>query len=106
MPSIHETATVTSKGQITLPKSIRQALGIDVGGKVSFELQGETVIVTRAAVVAHEDPAIAGFLRLLEQDIRAGRQITDLPEPLLRKMVATLDQPVDPNAEIEGDVEL
>jgi antitoxin PrlF len=106
MPSILEIATVTSKGQITLPKSIRQALGIDVGGKVLFELQGETVIVTRAVDVAHEDPAIAGFLRLLEQDIRAGRQIMDLPEPMLRKMVATLDQPVDPNAEIEGDVEL
>jgi len=28
MPVIHEIATLTSKGQITLPKSIRQALGL------------------------------------------------------------------------------
>ena len=34
MPSIHELATLTSKGQITLPKSIRQALGVTTGGKV------------------------------------------------------------------------
>lgn len=106
MPSIHESSTVTSKGQITLPKSIRQALGIDVGGKVAFELRGGKVIVTRADDSIHEDPAIAGFLHLLEQDIQAGRHITELPEDLLRKMVATLAQPVDPNAEIEGDVEL
>lgn len=33
MPVIHEVATITSKGQITLPKPIRQALGVDYGGK-------------------------------------------------------------------------
>ena len=38
MPAIHEVATITSKGQITLPKPIRQALGVDYGGKVAFEL--------------------------------------------------------------------
>lgn len=106
MPSIHETATVTFKWQITLPKSIRQALGIDVGGKVTFELHGETVIVTRATDAAHEDPAIAGFLRLLERDIRSGRQINDLPKPLLRQMLAAAEPPVDLHAEIEGDVAL
>ena len=34
MPVIQELATVTSKGQITLPKSIRQALGADAGSKL------------------------------------------------------------------------
>jgi len=28
MPAIHQVATITSKGQITLPKPIRQALGV------------------------------------------------------------------------------
>jgi antitoxin PrlF len=40
MPSIHAVATITSKGQITLPKPIRQALGVGVGGKVAFDLRG------------------------------------------------------------------
>ena len=31
MPHIHEVATLTSKGQITLPKPIRQALGVTTG---------------------------------------------------------------------------
>ena len=30
MPEIHEVATLTSKGQITLPKPIRQVLGVDL----------------------------------------------------------------------------
>ena len=37
MSIIHEIATMTAKGQITVPKSIRQALGADAGTKVTFE---------------------------------------------------------------------
>lgn len=30
------TATVTSKGQITIPISVREALGIDTGSRIEF----------------------------------------------------------------------
>lgn len=30
------TATITSKGQITIPSSVREALGVDVGDRVHF----------------------------------------------------------------------
>jgi AbrB family looped-hinge helix DNA binding protein len=30
------TATLTSKGQITLPKTVRQRLGVEAGDKVEF----------------------------------------------------------------------
>jgi AbrB family looped-hinge helix DNA binding protein len=30
------TATVTSKGQITIPKSVREGLGVDAGDRVEF----------------------------------------------------------------------
>ena len=79
MPHIHEVATLTSKGQITLPKPIRQALGIGVGGKVAFELRGSEVVVTRAADGTHQDPAIESFLALLENDLQAGKNLTTLP---------------------------
>ncbi|CAM5779587.1 hypothetical protein CCAE64S_00372 [Castellaniella caeni] len=55
MPAIHEVATLTSKGQITLPKSIWQALGADTGSKLAFELRGDEVVVTRADA-EHDDP--------------------------------------------------
>jgi antitoxin PrlF len=38
MTSIETVATIATKGQITLPKSIRQALGVDSGDKVKFHL--------------------------------------------------------------------
>ncbi len=106
MPVIHEVATITSKGQITLPKPIRQALGVDYGGKVAFELQGSQVIVTRAEVDEHEDPAIGSFLALLEADIRLGKNVGPLPADLVEAMLATLSNPVDLDAAIEGDVAL
>ena len=40
MTNIQELATLTSRGQITLPKFVRQALGVAIGGKVAFELHG------------------------------------------------------------------
>jgi AbrB family looped-hinge helix DNA binding protein len=38
--------TVTSKGQVTIPKQVRDAMGIRPGAKVVFELnsQGERVL--------------------------------------------------------------
>jgi antitoxin PrlF len=104
MPGIHEFATLTSKGQITLPKSIRQALGVDTGGKVAFELREGEVVVTRAGT-GHRDPAIAAFLDLLEGDIRKGRNVGTLPPKLARAMLANTGHGT-PDEDIEGDVAL
>ena len=106
MPNIHEIATVTSKGQITLPKPIRQALGIQSGSKIAFDLSGDCVIVTRIESVEHEDPAIGAFLTLLENDIRTGKNISSLPNDLARSMMDSIHKRVDFNADIEGDVSL
>jgi antitoxin PrlF len=105
MPNIQELATLTSKGQITLPKFVRQALGVDTGGKVAFELRGDEVIVTRAET-EHEDPAIGAFLHLLEADIRQGDNIQRLPDELAQAMLANLKRPVVFDEVIEGEVAL
>ena len=34
------TVSVTSKGQVTIPKRVRQALGITPGSKVEFNIEG------------------------------------------------------------------
>ncbi|MEY4001735.1 MAG: hypothetical protein RI968_853 [Pseudomonadota bacterium] len=106
-PVIHEEATLTSKGQLTLPKSIRQALGVDAGGKVAFDLNGSQVVVYRVEDSAgHRDPAIEGFLSLLETDIRSGQNLTSLPQALERSMMNASKRQVDLDDEIEGDVSL
>jgi len=38
--------TVTSKGQITLPKEVRKALGLKQGDQVLFILEGDRVVLT------------------------------------------------------------
>ena len=106
MSTIHEVATLTSKGQVTLPKSIRLALHLDAGSKSAFELQGSQVVVSRAGGVAHEDPAIAALLALLEKDILTGQHLANLPRGVADAMLASLSKVVDINAEIVGDVAL
>ena len=37
MPALlEEISTITAKGQTTVPKSVRQALGVDYGGRIAF----------------------------------------------------------------------
>jgi antitoxin PrlF len=105
VPSIQELATLTSKGQITLPKAVRQLLGVEIGGKVAFEVRDGEVIVT-SATSAHSDPAIGCFLDLLETDIRHGRHTGSLPDDLSRAMLASAGRAIDIPEELEGDVEL
>ena len=106
MSDIHEVATVTSKGQITLPKPIRQALGVTVGGKVAFDLRHGEVVVTRAETGEHEDPAIEAFLGVLERDIRAGKHVHALPEELTQAMLANAGRVVNLDEAIDGEVTL
>jgi antitoxin PrlF len=35
------TATLTSKGQITLPQAVRQALGVEAGDKIDFVAEAD-----------------------------------------------------------------
>ncbi len=39
--------SVTSKGQVTIPKEIRDTLGIGEGDKVIFLLDGETAVIKK-----------------------------------------------------------
>ena len=103
MPAIHEIATLTSKGQVTLPKSVRQLLGIDTGGKIAFDVRGGEIVVSRVETT-HEDPAIGAFLGLLEADIRSGRNVTTLPEDLAQAMLANANHCVNLDEDIDGEV--
>ncbi len=47
-----ELAKVTSKGQITIPIAIRNALGIREGDKILFMEKGDRVILTNASTNA------------------------------------------------------
>ncbi len=45
-------AKVMSKGQVTIPKNVRDALGIDTGDRVTFIVDGTKVRIVKSAVFA------------------------------------------------------
>jgi len=44
-------ATITSKGQITVPKEIREALGVHPGDRLAFRARGDGTVVVEAETV-------------------------------------------------------
>jgi len=47
-----ELAKITSKGQITIPVTIRKALGVKDGDKVLFMQEGDKVVMMKASLSA------------------------------------------------------
>jgi len=73
--------TVTSKGQITLPKQVRQALGIEPGSQVEFEVQGG-VAVMRKRLSPKAIERWRGYLRAGEAETRTSDDVVaDLRDP-------------------------
>lgn len=51
-PSFVNDARVMAKGQVTIPKNVRAALGVESGDRVTFIVEGSTVRVVNSAVYA------------------------------------------------------
>lgn len=49
-----ELAKVTTKGQITIPKSVREMLNLKEGSKVLFIQKGEDIIIKNSSMLALE----------------------------------------------------
>jgi AbrB family looped-hinge helix DNA binding protein len=54
-------ATLTSKGQVTLPKEIRDRLGLDAGSLLDFQILADNTITARA--VRPDARRIRGLLK-------------------------------------------
>lgn len=107
MAYVEKTSKITAKGQTTVPKVVREALGVGYGGRIAFRVEGDNVTVSRAdSDTGHADPAVTAFLALMEKDIAAGNIRADLPQEVRRALdeVAGLD--ADPDAAIEGEVDI
>ena len=47
-----DTAKVMAKGQVTIPKDVRDSLGVSSGDRVTFVVEGNTVRMINSAVYA------------------------------------------------------
>jgi AbrB family looped-hinge helix DNA binding protein len=73
------TTTMTTKGQVTIPKPIRDFLGLAPGSQVEFEYGPDGQVVLRPAVRAH--PKRAGrnrFARLRGTGTQKGMSTDEL----------------------------
>ena len=104
--ALEEISTITAKGQTTIPKSVRQALGVDYGGRIAFRVDKNGVTVARAD--ESDDPAIDEFLGFLASDIKNRPEAVKAlsPELAARITALTAEMPVNLDDEIDGDVAL
>ena len=47
-----DNAKVMAKGQVTIPKDVREVLGVTSGDRISFIVEGNTVRIVNSAVYA------------------------------------------------------
>lgn len=104
---VEETSTITAKGQTTVPKVVRQALGVGAGDAVVYRVRNGDVTITRAEP-KEDDPLVDGFLRFLAADIqkRPGALLPFSAELHERIKSLTGGSDIDLDAGIEGDVGL
>lgn len=69
------THRVGPKGQVVIPKEMRDQLGIESGDEVEFELRGDAVEVRRMRATRSLKGMLAGheLVEALEADRQAGR---------------------------------
>ena len=57
-------STISSKGQITVPRAIREKLGLTAGTAVRFELRTGGVLLRKGTTEAHPVDQVFGRLKL------------------------------------------
>lgn len=94
-------SSLTDRYQTTVPQPVRRALGLGKRDRIrySFRANGEVVLQRVSPDAAEEDPALAPFLALLEQDIsRHPERLRPISSDLvdrLHSLVGDLDVDLD-----------
>lgn len=60
-----EFAKITSRGQTTIPKSIREAADLDGGDVITFEVEGDHLVVRK--VTPGQDGYVVGLTKVLNE---------------------------------------
>lgn len=93
-------ATITERGQTTVPAPIRRLLGVSKGA-ITFRLLSDgRIVIEPKADEAHEDPVIGAFLAFLAADIARGNLVAADPG-----LLAEIDDLTD-GVEIDLDAAL
>lgn len=102
-PTLEIEATITERGQTTVPAAIRKMLGVKKGPIIFKGLPDGTVVIEAKQEESEEDPAIAKFLEFLERDIRENpqnlvpftKEMMDEVNELVAGVEVDMDAPLD-----------
>ena len=99
---------VTARSQTTIPRGVREALEIEPGDELTYEIRSGYAILRPVKSAAREDAALAPFLDLLARDVADRPEaLVPVPEELVeRARRLTSDIVGDENDAIEGPVAL
>ncbi|NQV09910.1 MAG: type II toxin-antitoxin system PrlF family antitoxin [Cyanobacteria bacterium] len=88
-PQDEVVSALTDRYQTTVPQPVRKALGLRKRDRIryAFRSNGEVVLQRVSPEVEVDDPALAPFLALLEQDIS---QHPDRLRPIIADLVSRL----------------
>lgn len=98
---IEETSTLTAKGQTTVPKAVRKALGIRTGDRIAFRVDKAGKVSLARDEATEETSAVDVFLTFLSDDIkRRPEAVAPMPDGAAERM-RDLSQGV--KVDLDGD---
>ena len=98
-------ATLTDRYQTTVPKAVRQALGLGKRDQIRFVVRSDRSVVLERAEPNASDPALGPFLDLLAADLAAHpeRLSSHEGDVLVRARELVADVQVDLEAQLVDD---
>lgn len=106
---MRKVSTITQKGQTTIPKPVREALGLDYGGRIAFYIDENRRVSVERDDGDQSDPVVDSFLVFLAKDMKnhPEKAIGEFPDALVARMeTLTKGMIVDIDAPFDGDVDL
>lgn len=101
-------STLTDRYQTTVPETVRRALQLSKRDKIHYTIRpGGEVVLTRAAPIEEDDPALGSFLNFLAHDIASNpeRLLAVDAQFVLRLQSLTSGIEVDFDAPLSADDE-
>jgi len=104
---LNEQSRLTDRYQTTIPKGVRTSLGLKKGDRIGYVVERSGRVYLEPDRPNEDDPALGGFLDLLEADIAANPDklaafsggLRDRMQALVGDVEVDLDAPLSPNDE-------
>ncbi len=75
------TATLTSKGQVTIPKTVRKSLGLQTGDRIAFVIRGDSEVALKPL-----NKSVDEVFGKFHDPAQPRRTVEEMKEAVARKM--------------------